>query len=165
MTTALSRASDLGSDVDVLLAELDEFDFEALPVAEHARFMESLRQWVSTLTDLRDRVEHRLGQRMGEKHVDNLERSYKSRKRTWDDEGLWRTVLDTRVVDEATGEIVPQHEVILRVYGSRSKATGEMRMPGRNASTQALEAVGIDAAAFYEDEDDDDRKWSVRVHR
>lgn len=65
--------------------------------------------------------------------------------------GLWREVLDTRIVDPATGEVMPQHEVIRMVYGSRSKETGDVRLTG--ASPTKLEVVGLDPDLFFEKQD------------
>lgn len=66
-----------------------------------------------------------------------------------DEEGLWREVLDTRVVDPDTGEIVPQAEVIRRAYGSKSKETGVVRLTG--ATPTKIGALGIPSQDFFED--------------
>jgi hypothetical protein len=65
-----------------------------------------------------------------------------------DPEGLWRLVLDTRIVEEETGEVLPTHEIIRRVYGSKSKETGLVRLTG--ASPTKVEAIGIAPDEFFE---------------
>jgi hypothetical protein len=69
------------------------------------------------------------------------------RHRCIDEEALWRTVLDTRVVT-GDGEILPTLEVVVRAYGSESRATGRIRLTG--ASPTKIEALGIDAEQFFE---------------
>lgn len=107
------------------------------------------------LADVRQALAGRLAPRMLGKRqtvmgAGTFERHVKraGAPRCMDDAGLWRAVLDTRIVDEATGEVLPQHEVILRVYGAESKETGEVRLKG--ASVTKLEAVGLDPAMFFE---------------
>ena len=77
-----------------------------------------------------------------------------------DEDGLWRLVLDTRIVDEATGEVLPTHEVVRRAYGSESRETGKLRLTG--ASPSKVKALGIDPSDFFE------RGrfigWSLREH-
>src|SRR5437763_15481696 len=74
-------------------------------------------------------LENRLGAAMSVKRlivpgVGTFERHpYRpGRHRCIDEEGLWRAVLDTRVVT-GDGEILPPPEVIVRAYGAESRTT------------------------------------------
>jgi hypothetical protein len=64
-----------------------------------------------------------------------------------DEEGLWRAVLDTRVVT-AEGEILPTLEIVVRAYDSESRESGRIRLTG--ASPMKIDALGLDPHDFFE---------------
>jgi hypothetical protein len=64
-----------------------------------------------------------------------------------DEEGLWRAVLDTRLVTP-DGEILAPINVVVRAYGSESRESGRMRLTG--ASPMKIEALGLSPENFFE---------------
>lgn len=74
-----------------------------------------------------------------------------------DDDLLWRLVLDHRVVDSVTGEVLPQAEIIRAVYGSASKETGRVRLTG--ATPGKVEMIGLDPGPLFEYPDRDG--WNI----
>jgi hypothetical protein len=125
-----------------------------------------LEQANRDLADARRFLADRLGDEMGTKRVtvtgaatfERMPRREGSTK-CMDEEGLWRQVLDTRIVDRDTGEVIPQSEIIRMVYGSLSKETGKIRLTG--ASPTKVELVGIDPELFFEKPDR--VGWSLQV--
>jgi len=113
--------------------------------------LEEANRW---LADARRHLSDRLGRAMGKyrDHLAGAEMVRHPRKegaiKCIDEEGLWRAVLDTRIVDPETGEVVPQHEVIVMVYGSVSKETGKQRLTG--ASPAKIEVLGLDPDLFFD---------------
>lgn len=82
-----------------------------------------------------------------------LERHAKGPRRTdWDHEGLLRLVVDSRVVDEQTGEIASALDVLKKVYP----------LKGYNARVTALRDLGIDVDEFCVTESTD--RMTLRVH-
>jgi hypothetical protein len=65
-----------------------------------------------------------------------------------DDDDLYRLVLDTRVVDEETGEVLGPLEVAVLAYGSKSRKTGKVRLTGTTPAK--LRAIGIDPDEHFE---------------
>ena len=74
------------------------------------------------------------------------------RRTNWDHDGLLRYVVDSRVVDESTGEIASTLEVLKKVYP----------LKGYNARFTALKDLGIDPDEFAETEWLD--RYTLRVH-
>lgn len=112
------------------------------------------------LADTKDFLFNRVAEAMPEKRITVMgegvfERHAKraGKPTCFDEDGLWRHVLDHRHIDPVTGEVLPQSEVIKRVYGSESRETGQVRLTG--ASPSKLEALGIDWETFFEKADFD----------
>jgi hypothetical protein len=82
------------------------------------------------------------------------------RRKCFDEEGLWRAVLDTRVVT-ADGEILSPLDVVVRAYGSESRENGRMRLTG--ASPMKIEALGIAPDDFFERSPR--AGWTIQVFR
>lgn len=135
------------------------FDSEASSANYHStedlagafKVLEQANRW---LADARRSLGDRLGREMG-KYRDQLAGTTMVRHprvegaiKCIDEEGLWRAVLDTRLVDTDTGEVVPQAEVIVMVYGSVSKATGKQRLTG--ATPAKIEVLGLDPDLFFD---------------
>jgi len=106
------------------------------------------------LTGAKRVLENRVGDAMANKRhvvvgVGTFERtSYRpGRYRCIDEDGLWRAVLDTRVVTP-DGEILPPLEVVVRAYGSESRESGRVRLTG--ASPMKIEALGLAPEDFFE---------------
>lgn len=125
-----------------------------------------LEQVNRDLADARKFLADRLGEEMGTKRVTVMGAATFERfprregaVKCMDEAGLWRMVLDTRLADPDTGEMVPQSEIIRMVYGSLSKETGEIRLTG--ASPTKVEAVGIDPTDFFERPDR--VGWTIQV--
>jgi hypothetical protein len=116
--------------------------------------LEMIQKSIRVLNDVQQRLATALGNAMGGKYraVDGVGMYERVPKREstkcMDDDGLWRYVIDTRLIDPETGEIIPTHEVIRRVYGAESKETGKVRLTG--SSPSKVEAVGIDWEDFFE---------------
>lgn len=64
------------------------------------------------------------------------------RRTNWDSDGLLRLVLDSRVVNEETGEIESVLDILKQVYP----------LKGYNARTTALKKLGIDVDEFCQTE-------------
>lgn len=94
--------------------------------------------------------------------VGTLERHPKSKKEECDEVALYRLVCDSRRVDPDTGEAESLPDTILEVYGSRSKETGELRMPLRYVTRGALKERGIDPKAVIETVEQSG--WTLRIH-
>lgn len=127
--------------------------------------LELLRGVARDLSVALKRLSDALGDQMGTKHltVEGAGQFTRSARREGsvkctDEDGLWRTVLDHRVIDPETGEVLPQAEVILRAYGVESKETGARRLTG--ASPTKLDAIGIPSKLFFEQPDR--VGWNVR---
>jgi len=65
-----------------------------------------------------------------------------------DDDDLYRLVLDTRVVDEESGEVLGPLDVAVLAYGSKSRKTGKVRLTGTTPAK--LRAIGIDPDEHFE---------------
>lgn len=65
-----------------------------------------------------------------------------------DDDDLYRLVLDTRVVDKETGEVLGPLDVAVLAYGSKSRKTGKVRLTGTTPAK--LRAIGIDPDEHFE---------------
>lgn len=126
-----------------------------------------LDECIGTLQAARKRLSDRVGKAMGERHhtVPGIGPFMRSPRRDGstkckDEDGLWRYVIDTRIVDPDTGEVLPTHEVIRMVYGAESKETGKVRLTG--ASPTKVEAIGVDPDDFFEKGDIVKDGWTVR---
>lgn len=101
-------------------------------------------------------VEHRAGEVMGEKSVtvDGVEwvRSMPPKRSGWKSDDLLRAVLDTRLVDERTGEVVEETPL--------DKVKHVYPLAGYQARKTALEARGLDVNDFSEAAWDS-RLWKV----
>jgi hypothetical protein len=153
--------TDLARDV-LMLSELANEIAKAVEEQDYpADLGEALVVWkvlgeaVKTLADARDASAADLAEDMPEKRMTVMEIGTFIRHgkragapKCTDEMGLWRYVLDTRVPDPETGEVIPQHEVIRMAYGSRSKETGDVRLTG--SSPSKLEVLGIDPDDFFE---------------
>lgn len=109
-----------------------------------------------TLTHLIEDLENVIGQAMPDKRYTaagvTVERHRKTNRTQWDTESLRRMVLDSRIVDEDTGEIKDETPVdkLLHVWN-----LGPPR-------TTALKARGIDPDEFCSTERFD--RWVLREH-
>lgn len=142
---------DLDRDVDWYCEDEDLSDTLDADLIAWDQLEEANRQ----LAEVRGRLGARLGRAFPDKRCTVMgsgtyERHAKREGSTkcTDPEGLWRMVLDTRIVDEPTGEVLPTHEVIRRVYGAQSKETGLVRLTG--ASPSKVEALGLNPDDFFE---------------
>lgn len=154
--------SDLATDaknLSELIASLDQSVRGPILDLDQALIAYGVLEQVNRdLADARKFLADRLGDEMGTKRhtvmgAATFER-FARREGTakcMDEEGLWRQVLDTRIADPDTGEVVPQSDVIVMAYGSVSKETGKQRLTG--ASPSKLEGLGIDAEMFFEKPD------------
>lgn len=103
----------------------------------------------------KDALADKIGQAMGDKryvaHGCTIERNRVSPRRTnWDHDALLRLVVDSRVVNEETGEIESTLDVLRKVYP----------LKGYNARTTALRDLGINPDEFCETEYSD--RYSLR---
>jgi hypothetical protein len=98
------------------------------PVNTGAVLLQELAELRRVLDAFRADVEHALGGAMGEYRttilgVGTLERHRDKRYRHGDDEGLLRAVLDSRLVNSATGELIEETPVDRIVHVWRLSAT------------------------------------------
>jgi hypothetical protein len=119
------------------------------------------------LAGVKRRLENLAGDAMTQKRhvimgVGTFERTpYRpGRHKCVDEEGLWRTVLDTRVVTP-DGEILSPLDVVVRAYGSESRESGRIRLTG--ASPMKIEALGLRPEDFFEQSSR--TGWKVQVFR
>lgn len=128
--------------------------------------LRTIREARRLLADMERAVENRCGSLMKSKRetiegLGTLERRQSKKERCDDEAGLLRLVIDSRHVDPDTGETESPVDAVVSVYGSRSKETGELRMPARLASKTALRDRGIPTDDFFETVEDNG--WSVRT--
>ncbi len=116
---------------------------------------EMLDEMIGLLRDIERDLATVIGKRMGQTYhtVPETGETWKRSPRidatkVIDDDGLFRYVTDTRIVDPDTGEIIPPTEVILRAYGVKSKETGKVRLTG--ATPTKIDDLGIDSRDFFE---------------
>lgn len=103
--------------------------------------------------DLADMIAHGMQGKRDTIAGVTFERHAKVPRRTdWDHEGLLRLVVDSRVVDEQTGEIASALDVLKKVYP----------LKGYNARVTALRDLGIDVDEFCVTESTD--RMTLRVH-
>ena len=138
----LALIEDATKDADIVVAE-------ALPLTDldnAALLYDRLVQVCRDLSRIRDAWGNLIGESMptGKMLLGGRMRMryYNKSRRNWDSEALLRTVLDTRVVNEETGEIEATLDVIRKVWG----------LAGYQARTGALKALGIDPSEFCETE-------------
>jgi hypothetical protein len=103
------------------------------------------------------RVENRMGDCMESKQaavmgVGVFERHRRTARKSWDGEALLSAVLDSRLVDETTGEIADESPL------DKVRAVWNLGAP----RTTALRARGIDPDEFCETTTEDG--WAIRVH-
>lgn len=103
----------------------------------------------------KDSLADKIGQSMTDKryvaHGCTVEKNRVSPRRTnWDHDALLRLVVDSRVVNEETGEIESALDVLRKVYP----------LKGYNARVTALRALNIDPDEFCETEWSD--RWALR---
>ena len=109
-----------------------------------------------TLTHMIEDLENVIGKAMADKRYTadgvTVERARKTNRTQWDTESLRRIVLDSRIVDEATGEVKDETPVdkLLHVWN----------LPAPR--TTALKARGIDPDEFCSTERFD--RWTLRAH-
>lgn len=167
-------ATDLHSDVRLLTQIIRDVDSDVRAYQYDDEFSETidadlialelLQQAGRDIADAQKRLADILGDAMGQKYHTVMEAGTyvrsprKESTKCMDEEGLWRFVLDTRVVDPVTGEVLPTHEVIRLAYGAESKQTGKVRLTG--ASTTKVEALGINSDDFFEK--GDRLGWTVK---
>jgi hypothetical protein len=105
------------------------------------------------IENLADAIARRMDDKLLTAGGVTVEKHRKPPRRTnWDHDGLLRYVVDSRVVDESTGEIASTLEVLKKVYP----------LKGYNARFGALKALGIDPDEFAETEWSD--RYTLRVH-
>ncbi len=149
--------ADLDADVRSGIGSDIEYALTACRVVERA-----YKQLADTKSFLFNRVAEAMpnkrivveGEGVFERHAERA-----GKPKCFDEEGLWRHVLDHRHVNPVTAEVLPQAEVIRRIYGAESRETGWVRLTG--ASPAKLEALGIDWETFFEKADFDG--WSLKV--
>lgn len=160
----------LSTDAKLLHDLVNDLDADHLEDDDDRNFLclEIVGEAIKNLRTIHQRLGDQIGERMPRKRLTVIGQGTYTRSprregstKCKDEHGLWRYVLDTRLVDPETGEILPQHEVIRRVYGSESRETGEVRLTG--ASPTKVEAVGIDPEDFFEKAPI--VGWSIRVDR
>jgi hypothetical protein len=149
------RALDI--DVHAVLPEL-ELVLQCFVIID-----EALRD----LAGVKRRLENYAGDAMAEKRrvvmgLGTFERTpYRpGRQKCIDEEGLWRAVLDMRVVT-SDGEILSPLDVVVRAYGSESRESGKIRLTG--ASPMKIEALGMQPADFFERSTR--AGWKIQVFR
>ena len=119
------------NDVDRLHLEGDDRDFVALAMIRDCR---------STLAHVERELEQKLAGRMGEKRhtiegVATFEKRAKKARTAWDTEDLLRAVLDTRLVDTETGELIEETPLdkVLKVWNLGSPRVTVLRDRGLQA--------------------------------
>ena len=138
---------DLVNDLDKATVDPDMLDSDLIA-------LEMLQGARKSLMDIEKELSTAIGNAMGEKRrivpeAGMYERTPRREStKCIDEEGLWRYVVDSRMVDPDTGEVLPIHEVIRLVYGAESQETGKVRVTG--ATSTKVEAVGIDPDDFFE---------------
>lgn len=142
--------------VDVLSAAGRVFiPDEVTDVDEAITAWRILNDAYKALAFAKDALADKIAQAMTDKrHVSHgctVERHRVSPRRTnWDHDALLRLVVDSRVVNEETGEIESALDVLRKVYP----------LKGYNARTTALRALNIDPDEFCETEWSD--RWTLR---
>lgn len=159
----------LAADVLTLAEAVNNVDKLAISgdVDKDLTSLAMLDECIGSLQAARKRLSDCVGREMGERHhvVPGIGPFMRQPRREGgtkckDEEGLWRYVIDTRIVDPETGEVLPTHEVIRMVYGAESKETGRVRLTG--ASPTKVEAIGVDPDDFFEKGDIVKDGWTVR---
>lgn len=139
------------------------FNLGTFPVPERSTDLEDeiaarqvLIEAKRTLTQIIEDLENVIGQAMPDKRVTaagvTVERHRKAKRTQWDTDSLKRIVLDSRIVDEDTGEILDESPIdkLLAVWN-----LGPPR-------TTALRARGIDPDEFCTTEWFD--RWTLRSY-
>jgi hypothetical protein len=142
---AIALLEDVIADLDDNVRHIDPDD--DLDIARAVQALLNLRAVRAGLETTEGTFEQLIAKRLTKYRttlpgVGTVIRRGKASRKCIDEEGIWRLVLDTRVVDEATGEVLPQLEVVKRAYGSVSKETGVLRLTG--VTPGKVEALGIE---------------------
>ena len=138
------------------LDQLDGCEAELRDPAEAVDLYRQLAKIVTAASLVRDDVQSRAGELLGgyKTVVDGrlVMRHRRRSYRNWQSDDLYRAVLDSRLVDKSTGEIVDETPLdkVSAVYGNA----------GYRASRTALKARGIDADEYA---DVEERGWTLRI--
>ncbi len=151
----MSVAADMDDRVVMIEAGLLSLDLlvtEALPFTAGAELdsatgiYDRLQQVARDAGRIRDELANRIGEAMPERRLILAGRTrlrhYKTSYRNWKSDDLLRMVVDSRIVDESTGEIESTLEVLKKVYG----------LQGYKARRGALRDLNIDVDEFVESE-------------
>jgi hypothetical protein len=138
----------LSRDVATVVRAVLALDEEVAQVARLEDLDVATAAWdelVEACRDLgriRDALANKIGEAMPERRMllagRMRKKHYKTYRRDWQHDDLLRLVVDSRVVDEQTGEIASVLDILKRVYG----------LHGYNARVTALRELGIDADEF-----------------
>ncbi len=151
----MSIAADMDDRVVMIEAGLLSLDLlvtEALPFTAGAELdaatgiYDRLQQVARDTGRIRDELANRIGEAMPEYKLllagKVRVRLYRRSRRNWKSEDLLRLVIDSRVVDETTGEIESTLDILKQVYP----------LAGYNARLNELKRLGINADEFCETE-------------
>ena len=122
-------------------------------VSAYLLLLEAKSALAMAVEDLGDTIAHAMNGKRETISGVTLERHAKAPRRTnWEHDDLLRVVVDSRIVDQDTGEIASTLEVLKKVYP----------LKGYNARSTALRALGIDVDEFCQTESTD--RMTVRIH-
>lgn len=130
---------------------------ESVDLDDEIAAWRTLTETRRTLTHMIEDLENVIGKAMADKRYTSdgvtVERARKANRTQWDTESLRRIVLDSRIVDETTGEVKDETPVdkLLHVWN----------LPAPR--TTALKARGIDPDEFCSTERFD--RWTLRAHQ
>jgi hypothetical protein len=120
------------------IGKLDQFGgHDTVTVGDVADLLRVIRDAKRNLSDLERTVENRLGQEMGEyrttiEGVGTIERHARKSRTQWKKDELLHDVLDTRLVDKKTGELIDETPLdkVLAVWNLPAPRTGELKARG-----------------------------------
>ena len=125
-------------------------------LSELCGLLETLPELRASLKDVAEKCEQAAGEKMGAKSVmvDGVEwvRSQPPDRRAWNHDGLLEAVLDSRLVDSQTGEVVEETPL--------ERVRSVWPLPGYNARLTVLRERGIDPD-LYATVSWDNRPWKV----
>lgn len=148
MTPDCSWSGLLAEEVARWADELDRLELAGIDPQQRTAWAVELlgmRRLLARLRDLADDLESLIARSLGEHETVEVDgrvwaRARDVRRRHWDIDGLVRAVLDSRLVDRSTGEVVDETPA--------DKLRHVWRLDGSSVRLGALRARGIDDDEF-----------------
>jgi hypothetical protein len=147
--------------LEAVISDVDEYLENYSPVAPDLERLMDIRSILATaamgLSSIRDQVDTLIGDAMSEYRTvvaghGQIERHKKTRRTNWHSDDLLRVVLDTRMVDEVTGEVEGVLDIVRKVWGLR----------GYQARLGELRKRGLDPDEWCDV--DEQPGWSIRAY-